>query len=202
MIVIGLTGGIASGKSTVARALGERGAHVIDADVLGHRAYEPGAAAYEGVVAAFGQDVVAEDGMIDRAALGQKVFGRPDELDRLTGIVWPAIRDLAEAEIAEVRAAGERDVVVLEAAVLLEASWEDLADEVWVTVVDRAIAVERAVARSGLAPEQVEARIDAQLSNEDRKARADVVIDNGGDEAALLARIDALWPALAERARA
>ena len=200
MIVVGLTGGIASGKSSVARLLGERGAHVIDADVLGHRAYEPGAAAYAGVVEAFGQDVVGDDGTIDRAALGQKVFGKPDELERLTGIVWPAIRSLAADEIAAVRAAGTADVVVLEAAVLFEAGWQDMVDEVWVTSVDRATAIERAVARSGLAPEQVEARIDAQLSNDERKAGAQVVIDNSGDEAALTARVQALWADLAARA--
>ncbi len=199
MIVIGLTGGIASGKSTVARRLGELGAHVIDADVLGHQAYAPGAAAFEGVVEAFGRDLIAADGTIDRAALGQKVFGKTEALDQLTAIVWPAIRAMAEAEIAQVRAAGAAAVVVLEAAVLLEAGWNDIADEVWVTVVDRATAVARAVARSGLAPEQVEARIDAQLTNEARKAQADIVIDNASDEAALLAHVDALWPAVSER---
>ncbi len=202
MIVVGLTGGIASGKSTVATLLGERGAHVIDADVLGHRAYEPGAAAFRAVVEAFGPDIVAEDGTIDRGVLGQKVFGKPEELERLTGIVWPAIRAMALAEIEAIRAAGSPSVVVLEAAVLLEAGWQDLADEVWVTVVDRATAVARAVARSGLAPEQVEARIDAQLSNAERKAQAQVVIENVGDEASLAAQVAALWSELAARASA
>ena len=202
MIVVGLTGGIASGKSTVARLLAERGAHVIDADVLGHRAYEPGAAAHAGVVDAFGPGIVADDGTIDRGALGQKVFGKPEELERLTAIVWPAIRAMATDEIASVRAAGEVDVVVLEAAVLFEAGWQDLVDEVWVTAVERDAAIERAVARSGLAPEQVEARIDAQLTNEERKAGARVVIDNTGDEAELTARIEALWTELVARAAA
>ena len=98
MIVVGLTGGIASGKSTVARALALRGAHVIDADKLGHRAYEPGTRAHREVIATFGAEVRAADGTIDRAALGAKVFGKPAELKRLTDIVWPEIRRLAEAE--------------------------------------------------------------------------------------------------------
>jgi dephospho-CoA kinase len=200
VIVVGLTGGIASGKSTVARLLAERGAHVIDADLLGHRAYEPGADAFRSVVDAFGEDIVASDGTIDRGALGQKVFGKPEELDRLTGIVWPAIRAMAAQEIEAVRSSDAAKVVVLEAAVLFEAGWQDLVDEVWVTAVDRATAVARAVARSGLAPEQVEARIDAQLTNDERKGQAQVVIENEGDEGMLVERVAALWSGLTSRA--
>lgn len=193
MVILGLTGGIAAGKSTVARELARRGAHVIDADRLGHRAYEPGTRAHREVVAAFGAGVVAADGRIDRSALGSRVFGRPAELRRLTDIVWPEIRRLAEAELAALRSARPDAVVVLDAAVLLEAGWQDLCDEVWVVVVDRATAVRRAVARGGLTAEAVEARIDAQLSNEARIERADVVLDNDGDEAALRAQIDTHW---------
>ena len=197
MIILGLTGGIAAGKSTVARELARRGAHVIDADRLGHRAYEPGTRAHREVVGVFGADVVRAGGAIDRAALGARVFGKPELLSRLTDIVWPEIRWLAEAEIASLRRRNPDGVVVLDAAVLLEAGWEDLADEIWVVVVDRATAVTRAVARGGLEPAAVEARIDAQLSNEARRARADVVIDNDGDEAALHAQLDAHWRRLA-----
>lgn len=199
MFVIGLTGGIAAGKSTVARLLGERGAFVIDADLLGHRAYEPGAGAYRGVVEAFGSDVVAEDGSIDRRALGAKVFGKPEELDRLTGIVWPEIRDLAQREIRET---ADDAVVVLEAAVLLEAGWEDLADEVWVVVVDPEVAVERAVARGGLDADAVRARIAAQLSNAERKARADRVIDNSGRAEELEQKVEEAWQRVRERGSA
>lgn len=194
MIVIGLTGGIAAGKSTVAQALGERGAHVIDADRLGHRAYEPGREAHRQVAEAFGAEVVAPDGTIDRKALGAKVFDRPAELERLTAIVWPEIRRLAEAEIAAARA----EVVVLEAAVLLEAGWEDLVDEIWVVVVEPEVAVARAVDRGGLDASAARARIDAQLSNQERKARANRVIDNGGDESALLRQVDEAWRAVTD----
>jgi phosphopantetheine adenylyltransferase/dephospho-CoA kinase len=193
VIVVGLTGGIASGKSTVARELARRGARVIDADKLGHRAYEPGTQAHRDVIAAFGPEVRAADGTIDRAALGARVFGRPDQLKRLTDIVWPEIRRLAKAEIGALRAADPHAVVVLEAAVLFEAGWEPLVDEIWVVVVERATAVERAVARGGLTAAQVEARIDAQLSNDERRRRAHVVLDNSGDEAALVRQLHAQW---------
>jgi phosphopantetheine adenylyltransferase/dephospho-CoA kinase len=198
---VGLTGGIASGKSTVARELARRGARVIDADKLGHRAYEPGSEAQRRVIAAFGPEVRAADGTIDRAALGAKVFGKPEQLKRLTDIVWPEIRRLAEAEIAALAEAEPSTVVVLEAAVLFEAGWEPLVDEVWVVVVERAVAIERAVARGGLTAAQVEARLDAQLSNAERRARADVVIDNSGAEAALAPQLDAHFTRLQRSAR-
>jgi len=191
--VICLTGGIASGKSTAARFLREQGAHVIDADVLGHRTYEPGSPAHAKVVAAFGADVLAADGRIDRKALGGKVFGKPAELKKLTDIVWPAIRALAEGEIARVRAEGTARVIVLEAAVLFEAGWNDVGDEVWVNIVDRAIAIARAMQRDGITQATVESRIDAQLSNAERIARADVVIDNNGTPEAMLAQLREHW---------
>lgn len=194
LIVIGLTGGIASGKSTAARHLGERGATVIDADKLGHRAYDPGTPGFDKVAAAFGPEVVS-DGQIDRKALGGKVFGDPAQLKRLTDIVWPEILDLAKADISAAKARGA-SVVVLEAAVLLEAGWEDEVDEVWVVTVEPAVAVERASARDGVDAAAVQARIDAQLSNAERTPKADAVIDNSGAEADLLSALDREWQRL------
>jgi dephospho-CoA kinase len=191
--VICLTGGIASGKSTAARFLHQRGAHVIDADVLGHRAYQPGSPAHAQVVATFGEDVRAADGTIDRRALGGKVFGKPEELQRLTAIVWPAIRALAEEEIARERAAGAARIIVLEAAVLFEAGWQDLGDEVWVNIVDRDVAITRATQRDKVPQAAIEKRLDAQLSNAERVARADVVIDNNGTPEAMLAQLHRHW---------
>ncbi len=199
VIVIGLTGGIASGKSTVARMLAERGARVLDADRLGHRAYEPGTAAHRELIARFGEGVRAEDGSIDRKALGKRVFEDPAELERLTAIVWPEIRRLAREEIERVRAEDENAILVLEAAVLLEAGWEDLVDEVWVVVTPPETAVERAVARGGLDADAVRARLASQLGNEERKARADLAIENDGDLAELRARVEAAWSALQGR---
>ena len=117
-MIICLTGGIASGKSTAVKYLAGKGAHIIDADVLGHRAYDPGTRAHAEVIATFGEDVRADDGQIDRKVLGGKVFGKPDALKQLTDIVWPEIRRLAEAEIQQVQASDANPIIVLEAAVL------------------------------------------------------------------------------------
>ena len=201
MHVIGLTGGIASGKSTVTSFFRERGIPVIDADILGHRTYDPGTETYQKVVETFGPEVVAPDGTIDRKVLGSKVFGKPDELKKLTDIVWPGIRRLASEQLAEFEAAGN-DIVVLEAAVLLEAGWEDLVDEVWVVVVDPEIAVQRLAARNGLDPDAARARIASQLTNEERIARGDVIIENNGTLEELNARIQQAWDSLQERLRA
>jgi dephospho-CoA kinase len=199
--VIGLTGGIASGKSTVTSFFRERGIPVIDADILGHRTYDPGTETYQKVVETFGPEVVAPDGTIDRKVLGSKVFGKPDELKKLTDIVWPGIRRLASEQLAEFEAAGN-DIVVLEAAVLLEAGWEDLVDEIWVVVVDPEIAVQRLAARNGLDPDAARARIASQLTNEERIARGDVIIENNGTLEELNARIQQAWDSLQERLRA
>jgi dephospho-CoA kinase len=196
-----LTGGIASGKSTVTTFFRERGIPVIDADLLGHRTYEPGTDTHRKVIEAFGRDIVAADGTIDRRALGAKVFGKPAELKRLTDVVWPGIRRLASEALAEFEAAGN-SVVVLEAAVLFEAGWEDLVDEVWVVVVEPEIAVQRLASRNGLEPEAARARIASQLSNAERIARADVIIENNGTLEELMARITQAWETLQERLRA
>ncbi len=114
----------------------------------------------------------------------------------MTDIVWPEIRRLAELEIEQVRAAGSHQIVVLEAAVLLEAGWQDAVDRVWVVTVEPAVALERASARDGVDPATVQKRIDAQLSNTERRAQADVVIDNSANEAVLESALDASWQAL------
>ena len=192
-MIIGLTGGIASGKSTVAQALGDRGAYIIDADKLGHTAYLAGSGAFDQVVAAFGTDIVADDGEIDRRKLGGKVFGNEAALRQLTDIVWPSIRAMAEKEIANAQRSAPERIVVLEAAVLIEADWLDLADQIWVTVVKPAVAIERACARDNLSEDAVRTRLDAQLSNDERGSYADHVIDNSSDEAHLLAQVESLW---------
>ncbi len=199
MSVIGLTGGIASGKSTAASYLRELGAEVIDADLLGHRIYEPGTRGFENVVRAFGDDIVAEDGTIDRRVLGGKVFGKPEELQRLTDIVWPLIRELAEHEVEQIGASDPDRVIVLEAAVLLEAQWDDLADEVWVVVVDPSVAIERLVERNGMSREDAMARIRSQLSNRERLERSDRAIDNSASPDELRNALRLEWDRLATR---
>ncbi len=186
----------------MARRLEVLGAHIIDADRLGHRVYEPGAPGFAKVVAAFGQDIVADDGAIDRRRLGALVFGEPGELKRLTDIVWPEIRRLAGAEMAAQRAAQPHGVVVLEAAVMLEAGWQHDLDEVWLVVVDPATAIARCMARDGLSAAEVQARLDAQAGNAARKAKADLVLDNSGGLEALHAKVDREWRRLSRAHRA
>lgn len=198
MHVIGLTGGIASGKSTVAGFFRDHGVPVIDADILGHRTYEPGTETFAAVARTFGDGVVAADGTIDRKVLGGKVFGKPDELKKLTDIVWPGIRKLAGEELARLSAAGKQ-VAVLEAAVLFEAGWQDLCDEIWVVVVHPDNAVARLAIRNGMDEAAARARIASQLSNEERTAQADVVIENDSDLAALEKRAGEAWEQLQQR---
>lgn len=198
MHVIGLTGGIASGKSTVTAFFRNHDVPVIDADLLGHRTYEPGTDTFAAVISTFGKDLVAADGTIDRRVLGGKVFGKPEELKRLTDIVWPGIRRLASEELAEFETAGN-SLAVLEAAVLFEAGWEDLCDEIWVVVVEPDLAVERLASRNGLDPEAARARINSQLSNAERLSRAGIVIENNSTLDALNGRIEEAWSELQGR---
>jgi len=199
--IIGLTGGIASGKSTAARFFRDRDVPVVDADILGHRTYEPGSETYDAVVAAFGDELVAQDGSIDRKVLGSKVFGRPDELKRLTDIVWPGIRKLAGEAFSELETAGH-NLCVLEAAVLFEARWDDLVDEIWVVVVEPDIAVKRLADRNGLDESAARARLASQLSNAERVARAHTVIENNGTLDDLDRHIRQAWDELEQRLRA
>ena len=193
MRVICLTGGLASGKSTASQFLEGKGAYIIDADKLGHRVYETGTQGYLKVIEAFGLDVVDDENQIDRKVLGSKVFGNPAELKKLTDIVWPEIRRLAELEISSYEMLEPDCVVVLEAAVLFEAGWEDIGTEVWVIVVDPEVAIERAMSRDGLPRDAIEKRLASQLSNEERIAKATHVIDNSGTEAEMEARLAEAW---------
>lgn len=192
-MIIGLTGGIASGKSTAAAYLKSKGAVIVDGDQLGHKAYEPDTQAFGEVVETFGPDVVGEDGQIDRRVLGGKVFGNPEALTQLTDILWPQIRRLAEAEIRDHQAEDASRHIVVDAAVMLEAGWQDMVDEVWVVFVHPDVAVERAMARDGANEEAIRKRIASQLSNDERCAQADVIIENSADEAAFKARFDQEW---------
>jgi len=199
MRVIGLTGGIASGKSLVAEQLAERGATVIDADKLGHAAYRKGSETFREVVQAFGEEIVGSDGEIDRKALGGKVFGDPAARRRLERIVWPAMRTMMEEQLETLRSEGA-GIVVIEAAVLIEADWLPLVDEVWVVSASPATVRTRLFERNGLTEEQASARLRAQLPNNIRRSRADVVIENEGTLEELTAAVDAAWSKLEAKA--
>jgi dephospho-CoA kinase len=190
--VIGLTGGIASGKSTVAGLLAERGAKVLAADALGHEIYEPGRPAWRAILNEFGSDIAGPDGIIDRRKLGSLVFADRRALDRLTAITWPLMKDEMRRRLEACRAADEA-VIVLEAAVLLEAGWDDLADSIWVVTAPPEMAVRRLRERSGLSDEEARARLDAQMTNAERVAHADAVIDNSRGIEELSALVNELW---------
>jgi dephospho-CoA kinase len=194
MLIIGLTGGIGSGKSTVASMLGDRGATVIDVDALGRVVIAPGGRAEAAVVAEFGDGIADADGHIDRAALARAVFGRPDELARLTAISHPAIYAEMAARLDELSAGS---IVVLDMAILVESNLGrgDPAhsySRVVVVEAPEALRIERAVQR-GMAEADVRARISSQATDAQRRAVADAAIANDGGLEQLVARVDELW---------
>ena len=192
MFTIGLTGGIGTGKSTVAGVLEDLGGKLVDADRVGWQVYGAGTGGYRAVVDEFGEVVVGPDGEIDRKKLGSIVFGDPARMEALTGIVWPLIAGAVADRIAEETACGT-SILVVEAAVLFEARWEHLFDEIWVVTAGNEMAVERLIRRDGVVAESVRARMAAQLPDEERVRRADVVIDNGGDLAELRRSVKRVW---------
>jgi phosphopantetheine adenylyltransferase/dephospho-CoA kinase len=199
MFVICLAGGIGSGKSTTAKYLASLGAHIIDADKLGHEAYMPGTKAYKEIIKTFGEDILADNHQIDRRILGGKVFGQAEELTKLTNIVWPEIRAMAESAFKKVKSAHADAIIIFEAAVLIEAGWDDLGDEVWVVTVERQTALQRCMTRDNLTQEAIENRLNAQLSNEDRIKKADQVITNDDGLERLKDSLDQQWARVVTR---
>jgi dephospho-CoA kinase len=193
MLNIGLTGGFGCGKSTVTKILAELGATVMDADKIAHSTYAPGGPAYDGVVAAFGTEVLALDGTVDRSKLGPIVFKEPAKLTALTNAVWPATKQRIGDLIAEARAKGERKPIVVEAAILIEASWQSVFDEIWLITAAKDFVVARVERERGLKPEQTEARIKAQLSDDERRKHATLVIENNGTIAQLQQQLATIW---------
>jgi dephospho-CoA kinase len=193
--VIGLTGGMGSGKSTVSQIMAELGAVVIDADKVGHEAYQANTKTWQDVVAAFGNQVVAQDGSIDRKKLGAIVFGNQEQLERLNRIVHPRMFEMMKERIEQYQRQRIK-VVVLDAAILFEANWTPLVDEVWVVIASEPVVISRAVTRTGLPEEQIRYRLRSQISNEERIKRADRVIRNDGSVEDLRAKVKELWKQL------
>ncbi|MBN1954487.1 MAG: dephospho-CoA kinase [Anaerolineae bacterium] len=191
-LLIGLTGNIASGKSTVAEMLAGLGATVIDADRVAHQVMRAGGAVHQAVVAAFGPDVVGKGGEIDRARLGARVFGDPAALARLEAIVHPAVL----AEVDRRIAAAPTAVVVVEAIKLIEAGMAQRCDAVWVTTCPADLQVERLVTTRGLSPQAARLRVQAQPPQERKIARADVVIHTATTRAQTYAQVQAAWEQL------
>ncbi len=189
MIVIGLTGGIGTGKSEVARILEEIGAYIIDADRLGHSAYLPHSEIWEEVVKEFGDGVLLPDEEIDRKKLGSIVFNDPVQLAKLNEIMHPRMGQM----VANIIEGLDAEVVVVEAALLLEAGWDALVDEVWCTGASEDVVIDRLKARNGLNKEEAQKRINAQMSVDERKSRSQVMIENNGDLAQLTTVIEKIW---------
>lgn len=192
--LIGLTGGIGTGKSTVATLLEQRGAVVIDADKLGHEVLLPGGAAFDATVEAFGRDILDDAGRIDRARLGAKVFNDPAARKTLESITHPAIGAELARRIQEAMARGpDVPAVVLEIVLLIENNRQDMVDEVWVTVADERTVIDRVKDRSGLTADEVRARRAAQVSDDRRREVATVVFENTGTLRDLEAAVDREW---------
>ena len=199
MLRVGLTGGIAAGKTVVSDALRAHGAVVIDADVLAREVVEPGTPGLAAVVDRFGRSVLTPAGRLDRAALGQIVFADPQARRDLESIIHPAVR----ARAAAIEAAAEPDAVVVHVIPLLvETGQHDDFDVLVVVDVAADVQLARLRQRTGLAADAAAARISAQTGRQDRLARADVVLDNNAAPDALNAQVDALWCDLHARATA
>jgi dephospho-CoA kinase len=192
MIVVGLTGGIGTGKTQVSAILETLGATVVNADVLGHEVYRRESEGWRAVVGQFGEGILADDGEVDRKKLAAIVFSDSRQLEKLNEITHPRIYRLAEARIADLVQRGVQ-AVVLEAALLIEAGWTPLVDEVWVTTTPECMVIERLRSRSGMSAEQVRSRMQAQMAQSERVGHADVVIENSGDLAELASKVEQLW---------
>lgn len=200
MLVVGLTGNIASGKSTVAARLAEFGAAIVDADLLAREAVRPGSRALPRIVERWGDEVLEPDGVLDRAALRQRVFSDREELDALNAIVHPEVQRLRLERVEEARDAGAR-IVVCDIPLLFEAHLADQFDAIVLVDAPRPLRLERLVLDRGLHETEAMDMITAQMPAELKRARSDFVIDNGGDREQLADRVHELWQSLEAEAR-
>jgi dephospho-CoA kinase len=199
MLLVGLTGNIASGKSTVAQLLSEHGATIIDADVLARRAVERGTRAFDAIVKRWGTSVQAPDGHLDRAALRRTVFGNPKELEALNDIVHPEVERLRDKRIAEARTRGDR-IVICDIPLLFEKKMVGTFDKIVLVDAPRPLRLERLVSDRGLRETEAMDMIAAQMPAELKRARADFVIDNAGTLSELEGKVDEVWASLAAEA--
>jgi dephospho-CoA kinase len=192
--IIGLTGGIACGKSSVATFFRERGVPVIDADQLSREAAQPGSPALERIAALFGSDVLTTDGALDRARMGAIIFADAGKRQQLEAILHPQIRTLADERIAQAASAGHRRLVYM-APLLIEAGVSDRVDEIWVVTVADEIQLERLMARDHLSREQAQQRVASQMPLAEKARHGKVVIDNSGTPQQTERLLEAIWAA-------
>ncbi|XP_040851720.1 bifunctional coenzyme A synthase [Ochotona curzoniae] len=198
LYVLGLTGISGSGKSSIAKRLKGLGAFVIDSDQLGHRAYAPGGPAYQPVVEAFGTDILHKDGIINRKVLGSRVFGNKKQLKVLTDIMWPVIAKLTREEMEVAVAEGKR-VCVIDAAVLLEAGWQNMVHEVWTVVIPETEAVRRIVERDGLSEAAAQSRLQSQMSGQQLVDQSHVVLSTLWEPQVTQRQVEKAWDLLQKR---
>lgn len=201
MLRVGLTGGPGSGKSTIARMFQARGAHIIDADEVARAVVQPGRPALEAIAKAFGPGVLHPDGTLNRAALGQIVFSDAEARTRLNAIIHPRIFEEEDRLLGELEAQDPDGVVVLDAALLIEAGGMDRMDVVVAVDVDEETQLKRLVQKKGLSASEVRARLSAQLPTAQKVALAHHVICNRDSLEATEAQVEALWAELLARAR-
>jgi dephospho-CoA kinase len=201
MLLVGLTGNIASGKSTVAQLFSERGATVIDADILSRRAVERGTPAFDAIVSRWGTAVLAPDQRLDRAALRRIVFSKPKELDALNAIVHPEVERLRQERIGDASARGDR-IVVCDIPLLFEKKLTDRFDRIVLVDAPRPLRLERLVTDRDLRETEAMDMIAAQMPAELKRARADFVIDNAGTLSQLEQQVAEVWSALLDAAPA
>lgn len=192
MFVIGLTGGIGTGKTEVTHVLRELGAVVIESDKVAHLSYRPGTDAYEDIIDQFGREILDESGVIDRAKLGGLVFAVPELRIHLEMIVWPAARSWIEERLIQEKERGTK-IIVIEVPKLFEAGWDDLADAVWTIEAPSDLITQRIKIRSNLGETEKNARVKAQITSGERAERADLLIENTAKLADLREQITNLW---------
>ena len=200
MPIIGLTGSMAAGKSTVARHVAKLGAYVADADQAARQVVLPGTEGLNALVNRFGAGILLPDKTLNRPALAALCFGDEKALTDLNAILHPRIRLQIEAELREALAKGAQAAVV-DAALLFEAGWQDLCDEVWLVTAPAQVRIERAMARDGISREAVKARMAAQMPEEEKRALADVILENSGSLEALLSQTEAAYARLGKGMR-
>lgn len=198
MLNVGLTGGIASGKSTVVRMLVEKGAVVIDHDRLAHLAYEPGGPSYKAIIAGFGREILAADGKIDRKRLGAVVFKDPGRLKDLNDIVHPVVLSGWKRKLAEIERQNPRAVIISDVPLLIEVGWQKEVDMVLLVYAAPEVQVERVQKRDGYTAEEARERLAAQMPLNEKRRSADLVIENNGTLEELQKRVDAVWVKLLE----
>lgn len=196
MLSVGLTGGLATGKSTVGRFLEQLGCYLIRYDELGHQVIEPGGEAYEAVLAEFGRDILNPDGTINRRALAARVFAKPDQLERLNQLVHPPARARAAALLADFARRQPHGIAVTEAAILIETGSYKNYDRLIVAVCRPEQQLERAMARDGLSRQEVLDRLSRQMPIEDKVKYADFVIDTSGSKESTFQQTKQVYEAL------